>query len=352
MRLFFTVTLFISIHSFGQQMDCSDIASNSSLSFVKYMRENKIDSAKNVLNYWENECGISEPIYRAKILLALKTEQLNDNLLTDNPIDNILKYQHRMEMIRISSLQRYDRYKHYYGFVPLSQEFDNYTRELALELKTTYNPTSTEYLLAELYSDNYDTIFSKIQLKSVLVEEYSKNIEKIKKIPEYHVSTTVGVWIPTSRLKILGIHPELGVQAGLKRKKMNYDLTVAVKFIGFSGKYIGFETGVDVFARKGHEIQAIGGIAYDDFSQGTIVKQEIKYVFASTYNFNFGLAYRYYITHYNYIGLRAKYNIVDYTLNNVVDYTSNPITIQFTIGTVFNSSRTEKLKDLKYKLRK
>lgn len=379
-QLFFTVVLFIPIHSFGQQqdkkqIDSSDVSYRSSLYFVQYMNENKIDSTKNILSYWENECGTSEPVYRAKIILALKTGQLNDTLLADNPIGNILNYQNRMRMIKYSMYHQYDKRQSYYGFIPLNQAFDNYIHGLALELKANYNQESIEYLLVELYSDNCDTIFSKIQSKtyekSFLRGEYNKVLEKYKKIPEVHVSSFIGVWIPTGNLTIIGHHPELGFQVGLKRKKMNYDFTIAFKFmkspneyyaidnnfliptICFAGRYIGFDIGKDMFVKKGHEIQLIGGIAYDGFNVLDKDKRKMfKYIATATYNVNFGFSYRYYITNDFYFGLMAKYHLVDYTLNNVIYYTGCPITVHFAIGTVFNSYRNEKLKDLKYMLRK
>lgn len=41
-----------------------------------------------------------EPIYRAKILLALKLNEFNDSLLTEGTLNNIFNYQNRMDMIK------------------------------------------------------------------------------------------------------------------------------------------------------------------------------------------------------------------------------------------------------------
>ena len=71
-----------------------------------------------------------------------------------------------------------------------------------------------------------------------------------------------------------------------------------------------------------------------------------------TYNFSFGLGYRYYVSDTFYLGLRGKYNVVDYTLNDVVDFTGNPITIQFIIGGLSNIVRTNNLKSLQYNPKK
>ena len=58
----FTVMFFIANLLLGQgfdnlmtkrQADCSDISYNSGLGFIRYMQENKLDSAQLLLEYWE-----------------------------------------------------------------------------------------------------------------------------------------------------------------------------------------------------------------------------------------------------------------------------------------------------------
>jgi len=64
------------------------------------------------------------------------------------------------------------------------------------------------------------------------------------------------------------------------------------------------------------------------------------------------LGYRYYIKEGLYLGLRAKYNFVDYTLQEIIAFSGNPVTVQFIIGGLGNKDRNGNLKALKYKLRK
>ena len=344
-------------------LDCSDIAYNSSMLFVKYMSEHKIDSAKNIVNYWEAECGLKEPVYRAKMLLALETGQFNESLLSEKTFTYIYDYQNRMKMITSLDYSDYNTYKSYYGFVPPAQDFDNYTRKLALALKSKYPEQSDEYILSELYSDNHDVIFSKLQSgankESFLIKQYNATVKKYENMIEYNIAGIIGLWKPTGDLKKVGVHPELGLQLGVKRKKMNYDLTLALRFINspnelFIGEYIGFDIGRDIYAAKGHGIQIIAGIALDGFEirnedgEDNMVRKRSAY----SYNLNFGLAYRYYITNSFYIGLRAKYNIVDYTLNKAPDLAGNVLTLQFTVGKVDRVKRNESLKLLKRELRK
>lgn len=271
----------------------------------------------------------------------------------------------------------YDNYKPYFGYIPAGENFDKFTQKEFENLKSNYDTNKIEYLLCEFYSDNCDTIFSKLQSDSyqasTLSKEYDKAVKRYLDLPEMNVAFITGIWIPTGKLTTLGLHPELGFQWGAKHKKMNYDFTMVIKFINsaneyyarrtetssleptnhFFGGYIGFDVGRDIYTNKGHELQITGGVALDIFDAlegDKNMNLESKSV--ASYNFNLGIGYRYYISSSVYLGLRAKYNVVDYTLNNVIDFTGNPITIQFTIGGLYNIFKEVNLEALKYKYRK
>lgn len=362
----------------AKKYDCSDISYNSGDWFVKYMKKNDVDSARQILNYWESKCGMREPVFRAEILLALKENRLNDSLFPQGSLNYILNYEYRAEMIKYANYQHYDDYKSYFGYIPPGQEFDQYTRELAGELKKNFDPLSTEYLMAEFYSDNSDTLLYKLQSDEYqrfeLTKEYEEVVDTYANRAEYHMSLVTGIWIPTGDLKKLGCHPEFGFQIGAKHKKMNYDVILAIRFLNsaneyyaqrpdsdlppeltdhYLGAHIGFDVGRDLLAKKGHEIQLTGGIAMDGFDALEDDKEkDLENASIWSYDFNIGLGYRYYFTNSFYLGLRAKYHVVDYTRGNIIDFTGNPITIQFIIGTVNGEARNANLKAMKYKLRK
>lgn len=362
-----------------KQSSCADISYNSSEHFIKYMENNQLDSVAALLNYWEKRCGTREPIYRAKILWALKQGNFNKDLLSSGSLENLFSYKSRFDIIKNANYYSYDKYESYYGFVPVGQDFDNYTKSLATNLKKNYKEESMEYLLAEFYSDDRDAIFKKIQKKnhdyesSDLVKEYYEKVDFYRNLGEYNTALVTGVWLPTGAMTKIGVHPQLGIQIGSKHKKMNYDLTMVFKFIdspneymarrdkkskpeltdNFFGVYAGLDVGRNIYAKNRQEIQALAGIGYDSFS--ALEKDEdknLKVAATSSYNINLGLGYRYYITDTFYLGLRAKYNIVDYTLNNVIDFTGNPITVQLTFGGLSNVFKHKGLKSLGQEIRR
>lgn len=77
-----------------------------------------------------------EPVHRAKLLLSIKQGHLEESLITQGIFNYLFNYQSRIEMIQYSNYYSYDNYKSYYD-IPPGQEFDQFTRTLAGELKKT-----------------------------------------------------------------------------------------------------------------------------------------------------------------------------------------------------------------------
>jgi hypothetical protein len=361
-----------------RNLDCADIAFNSSIHFVRLMEENKVDSAAALIHYWERRCGEQEPVFRARILLALHQGNRIDTMLTKGSLSHINNFIRRLDMVKQANFQTYEFYRYYFGYVPPAQEFDLYTRIRAAEILNHLNAQSAEYLIAELYAGQSENFFEKLRelnpSATPLATEYHETVRYYRAMPEWHMSWLTGVWVPTGDLRKLGTHPELGFQIGMKQKKMNYDVVVAFKFINspnpyfarrtradnslemtrhFFGGHLGLDVGRDIYARNGHEWQITGGIAFDGFDA---LKEDKPYGLepesTSSYNFSFGPGYRYYFSDIAYFGFRVKYNVVDYTLNNVIDFTGNPVTIHFIIGGLNNNSRNPNLKNLAQPVRK
>lgn len=380
--LIFSTTT-ISAQNFDQYMTkrnlgCEDVSYNSSIMFMKYYISGQLDSTKLLLDYWESKCGLREPLYRAKTLLALKEKRYTDKeIKSDKILSLIFNFNNRMDASKEADTYTYDNYKSYFGFVPINGDFDAFTKNAFSDLKPSYSEGSIESLLCEFYGGNHEVIFSKLQTNEYantpLGEEYSKEVAKYLKMAEIHVSAHLGVWIPTGELTKIGIHPEIGLSSGWKHKKMNYDFILGIRFLKspnyyeayrtgstipeltnqYLGGYLGFDLGRDVYAKKGHEIQILGGIGMEGFD-ALDGNESLRIPSASiwSYSFNFGLGYRFYISNTLYIGVRAKYNFVDYTINKAINFTGNPVTIQIVIGGVDNPYRNNNLKALGYRLRK
>ncbi len=357
-----------------KQFSCSDVSYNSVSLFEKYYKEKDLTSASNLLSYWESKCGLTEPLFRARLLLSIHNNAFSDSLLTDDVLFYIINYRNRMKERALDNQYNQPIYQEYYGYVPIRKEFDTFTLEAFRELKEKYPIESTEYILCEFYGGDDTKLFEKLQTDayetSLLAKTYKERLSEVLDMTEYNFSVLAGAWIPTGKLNVLGTHPELGFQLGWKKRKMSYDFTAAFRFLNsaneymarrekgealqptkhFFGGYIGFEVGRDIYKYKSQEIQIIAGAAFDGFTAlKEDKKADLESASANSYNFNVGIGYRYYTKKDMYLGVRIKYNIVDYKLTNVIDFTGNPISLQLIIGWLSNVEKKEKLKMLGYK---
>lgn len=259
----------------------------------------------------------------------------------------------------------------------LAQEFDSFAVKFFKNELLTHEAGTSERLLCEFYCNGPDSFYSLIQKSdcdsSTICKEYNRELKRYLYKPELNLALTTGVWLPTGGIKKLGVHPTIGVQLGSKYRRLNIDATLSFKFLKsktpylatrvksndsteltdkFFGGYFGLDLGYDILRKRANELQILAGIGIDGFDALELVDEdkstELKAESASSYNLNFGLSYRYYINSWSYIGLQAKYNIVDYTSNGVVNFTGNPITITVTIGSLSNYVKRYGLENLGY----
>ena len=80
--IFSIVFVAFGLSLYGQKIDpealmtkriitCPDILYNASYLIPGYYEKGSIDTLNSVLDFWEQNCGITEPITRCRILIAL-----------------------------------------------------------------------------------------------------------------------------------------------------------------------------------------------------------------------------------------------------------------------------------------
>lgn len=363
---------FDSLVEKNRVFDCEDVASMSAAMFQNYYEEGRADSAQYLLEYWRGKCGYTEPIVRAETLLKLKNGSSIEDSSTEELLSSIYTYRSKLSLERSSNYNNYYSDSPYFGFIPVGSEFDKFTKRSAERLKERYDSNSLEYAICEFYEGSTDTLLTKLQGEelsgSPLGVELNREINSLLDQSDMHFAFITGLWVPTGDLSLLGVHPEIGFMLGAKCKKMSYDITMAFKFLDakesyiasydggehvtdhFFGGYIGADIGRDIYSYKRGELRLLAGIAFDGFDVvQSDEESDIEGVSSSTYNINMGLGYRYYLSNRFYLGLRTKYNIVDYSRGGVVDMSGNTISIQLTVGWLGNFSKYENLSYLGYR---
>ncbi len=340
--------------------------------YLNSLKSNNFNSTKKIINNWEIKCGITEPIYRAKILFAIQNDLTLDSALFTEAINNIFKFKERYLKTRYLLNKTTYNDTLYFDYIAFEQSFDSLTTIIAKNNINKYSNKSDEYFFCELYSAHKknDSIFYylKDNKNSKLYNKYTNVIEKYKKETEVCLSGLVGAWIPMGKLSIIGILPQYGPL--LEISKNNYILSVKVSLIGigaeisndflakrnnklektnvFSAGSIGLSVGRTLFFRKNNQIYLIGGIVYTGATVFNYDKENnLPSVGANTFGYNIGLNYKHYIIDNFFLGVSTKYNFVDYSRSGVIDLTGNTISIQVMIGASI-SSKYRKLKVLEY----
>ena len=350
------------------RFSCEEVALNSSIIFVDYVARGEVDSAKMVLSYWETKCRYSEATFRANVLLAIQEECYNDSIIRKTDVvSQIINFKARVNLAQSEDSEYYfARHPQSYSYLSPECEFDMFTRIWATTLMAEQNAESIEYLWCELYTGKTDRIIS--ELNNRKKEEAPNLIEPIKQSVKYanggygtNLAFIAGMWVPTGAASILGIHPEVGFQVGGRiYDRFMIDFTMLFRFLkskdtyyamrkdgifeqtkNFFGGYIGLDLGYILFKKKKHELDALAGVGFDGFDcldENKDMDLESRSIFS--YNVNVGLGYKYFFREGGYVGLNAKYNIVDYKRSNVIDFTGNTVTLDFLIGGLsFNQNR-------------
>jgi hypothetical protein len=352
--------------------ECEIVAYNSTRLIMMYYDNQEFDSALLVLNDWQTACGISEPVVRTRILLAISDNAFDEDIYDSTYVDDALNYIQRMESK--TPVEFYNNYKSYFGYVPIRGEYDYFMQSLADTLLSRGFDTPLELLLCQFYANivvnpfaviQTDTIYNSTEIKKY----YYHRAEKCFSGMETNFNFFTGAWIPTGNASMLGVHPLIGIQGGVKMNKTTFNLTLAFKFINspnkyvilkdgvndttshFFGGYIGADIEREIYKGRKNEFNLLAGFGYDGFES---IKPEntnndsYSGHSISSLNTNFGIGYRYFYNKHSYIGLQAKYNIVNYNNKGGTNLMGDCFTITISVGGFVNTAKENCLYELRY----
>lgn len=353
---------------------CDSVSVISSEKLMYYFNKNDFDSVELVLNSWETVCGKTEPIVRLRILLAIYGGYFSEEIYDSTVVDYVINYMNRMEVTSVENT--FNDYPGYFGYIPIRGDFDYFTQSLADTLLTRsfYNPI--ELFFSELYANVSTNALSPIQSDTIFLgtefrDYYFERVNKYRYKPDFHYSISSGIWIPFDNATLLGNHPTIGFQAGIRVKKMTYNVALSFKFgkskndyeimidgntqitNEFFGGYIAADIEREIFRFRKYEFDLLGGVGYDSFDAVTVNTEDadpdndVSHVIGSV-NMNFGLGFRYYLKYNRYIGLQGKYNFVNYNNPGGTNLAGNTVNITVIFGRFFNSRKDYYLNQLRY----
>ena len=367
---------------------CEEIAETSSLLFCDYVKRNDVDSASMVVSYWSARCFNSEAVFRAKILLAIKAGAYSDALVSVDMGENMLRFKKRLATERGEiSLSEAAANPAYYSYLPPGSSFDLFTRRWFTEMKAELDENSIEYLWCEFYGgETSGTIRAMSKQNENIAPVLVNEAKRLKNFGDrggfFNMAFLAGVWMPVGELSAFGPHSEMGFQMGGQSDSFMLDFTllfrssdtrnpytykryiegsrdgyVSRQSNSFGGTYLGLDFGYVAYKKKRHQIDALAGVGYDAITEiGSDDDYGYDYSYAleggcgfvgfwnhrsASYNINIGVGYRYLISRSLYLGVKAKYNFVDYSDRHLIDYKGSPFTVHFTLGGLFTNRKNQ-----------
>ena len=377
--VFFAVTVFaqrnIESELLSQSPNCENVAYNSSRLIDRYFNSRNYDSINVVCNKWEEFCGVTEPVFRLKVLLQIQNKVFSEEWMErDYLLNYIFLYLDRLDYAKESNSKLiYERYKIPFGYIPLNSPFDDLTVMWANSMleSSTLQPIEKAFCL--LYSNQSDAFWKLLKSQEIagtkLYAVYQEQTRKANRMGEANIGFMSGVMIPSGNLlEYIGVKPQFGLQFGYKVNKVQYDLSILIRsgnsrkeyqiiYEGvpkitdhYLGGYVGLDLAYELSRKKRSEFDLVGGIAYDGFDvvEGDTEK-DIKSKSLNSLNLNFGLGYRFCGKKFNYLGIQTKYNFVNYKNDGGTDFGGNYISIILTANLFGNIQKNQLIANLRMK---
>jgi hypothetical protein len=345
---------------------CPNIMFNSTRLLPVYFSRNQPDTIQHILQYWQDECGLSEPLVRARLLFSIWGDSLNEQSYDDDIINYLLLY---MKNHRESS-----RTDHYIPSDPIADSFGIFTEYFAREILRRKPCTPVDSFFTGFYANIESHPFSPLKDSTFngtfLQYAYKNEVKKFRERPDGHLAFLAGGWIPVGEVSVLGPHPLLGLQGGYKLHHMFFNASIYFKFLDAPdtfrveyqdsawltkhvfGSFFGIDVGYQLFRKNQHELYLTAGLAYDglellnvDNTPDNPNDQKITRNIGSM-NINTGLSYRYYTSRKSFVGVEARFNFVDYVNKGGTDLAGNTITIALVYSFTGNKNKYQRLRDL------
>jgi hypothetical protein len=327
-----------------------------------YYQDGKIDTARLLLDYWGNRCGIDETNYRTRVLWAIDTGTFSDTLIDNTTINHLDLYQWFATDTSGQILETYNYYTPYTPDPGLLTWYHSFTDSIARRALGYPDLSAEERFFAEFYlhpSDSMYTLLESDDLKDTkLARLYHQPVAGELTDWLYHMAAAAGVWIPYDKLTKVGAHPTIGGYAGVRHNRMIYNLGLGIA-VGrslnnynvfyndslyssdnFMGINIALEAGRQLISWRRHELELLCGLDLGMMEVLSLTnnpddKNDDESRFLKSPSMHLGASYRYYLKNERYFGLSSRYQFLNFNNKGGTNLRGNAltITIEYGIGT-------------------
>ncbi len=236
--LFFALLMTISVNAEeSMQNDCASQSKFLADEFLVKLQQGDTAGITKALGEWESLCGLTEPLFRARLLYHYSLD--NSITLADSAklLDFAIAFDVRQNLINQDDIKARDDYfalyPEYFGHIPIDGNFDRQTRLIAQTMKFRAPANTPVGALVRMYAGETASFFQTLKnggmKETRLAHEYAERVRTLQRMPEYNFGLQLGAWVPHGDLTVIGIRPLLGVYAGVALKNTSINATFGLR---------------------------------------------------------------------------------------------------------------------------
>lgn len=338
----------------------SDVALNIASLVPTLYKENKIDTIKQLIGYYERNYGSGYIVSPLKFLLEIKDREFKEEMkpppfsaaeVSDSSFyaENILGTLYSFKelcsnMVEPGFYQEdvREQYIPYLSFIGTQAQL----------LKATPNLKPEEFFLLTYFAHPVDScmnLLEDVKYNGTRVQRAWLHYRRQKEVVKGgSFGLVTGVWVPTGNLSLLGPHPYFGGVFGVRRPKFSVEINLNFRFLKspnyynvvaeqnlyktnhYFGGYFGIDGMYQLIKKKKNGLELLGGVAFDGMDALKTNSKDEDAISKSinSLNLNMGVGYRLYIRQRNrvvrqwgqykvenwtsYLAIQAKYNVINY----------------------------------------
>ena len=337
------------------------------------LKQRDYQKMKNFLVNWRNaEYPSPELIFTAQALLAMETGKFSSFALSCDCLYYLTDYAKELKEVETpgSDFRYFLKLKppYYYDATDNARQMILFLQSWARDIQKNNPVDSTGSFICRTVSGDITdpgAMLKAFPASCPRIAQAEKNLATYNNIgfmscrdaKKGTSAVMVGWWFPTDRLRqVLGSHPSVGLQLGLRTPRNEFDVTWNFRFLYptprpytfvrqdsvytssyYDGGYIGFEYSRYFVHRKHIDFGYTAGVAYDYFSVGDGWSDQHRStnmvpLNVGSFDLNYGLRFKYFLHCGTFLGLTAKYHLIHYNNDGGTDLSGNAFTVDLLFG--------------------
>jgi len=313
-------------------ISCQDIAKSATGLIPVLHQANETDTLYALIAYWEDYCGLPEPLMRFHILHQIEINSFSDEWLPDNILNLLADYS------ETSKWENPDYYFDYYNlqFYPIDPAYNVFSRNLAEHLQRYTDLKPIELFFLEYYSHDFEKAMNRLssgELAGTRIDSlYKENLKIAKEARRPFIGIYGGLWKPSGQLALLGNHPQFGFSLGFVQQRFLLEAIFKIGFLPspnyysvevnglpentrhFTNLHFSGRVGLAAVDKNRHQLLLSVGLGYEGIQAFSTTEQEEQGLsrMISSASFSPGVEFRFPVSDYSYLGLNIRYNFLSF----------------------------------------